>query len=181
MSGQSEHYGNGDPMIHSCSVIFKRCAYFSFIDFIIEKMQKSTSASYSPEGLLTEWILKNDIKYKHAPIQPTYTSGEFEGRHDTYCEEGGPSTWKDILGFRNIIAEKSWRCTNRKPPLDKKYFELKHLQHWNDHDKKTLYQYYITGDYRYIKLGWDQDPYLPRPIRLERKNFTIDDYDKENV
>ena len=177
MSGQSEHYSNGNPMIHTCSIIFKRNVYFSFIDFIIAKMRESTSASYSPEGLLTEWALENDIKYKHAPVQPYYKSGQYEGHHDTYCEQGCESTWRDVLGFRNIMAEKSWRCSNRLPPLDKKYFDLRDVdKHWTDHDRKTLYQYYNTGDYRYIELGWDQDPYLPREIRLERKGLTIEDY-----
>ena len=188
MSGQSEYYGDGRPMIHSCSVIFKKDVYFSFIDFMMKKLKESTTASYSPEALLMEWILEKDIKFKHAPIQPTYSSGEFKGLQDTYCEEGGESTWRDVLGFRNLTAEKNWRCTNRKPPLDKKYFDLRDPKlYWNDHDKKTLIKYYETGDWRYVLIGHDQDPALPRDIRRERMKRTIEDYgldpiySKENV
>jgi len=181
MSGQSNHYGDGRPMIHTCSVIFKRDVYFSFINFMMKKLKESTTASYSPEGLIMQWILENDIKYKHAPIQPKYTTEGLKGEHDTYCEEGGESTWKNILGFRNVIAEKGWRCTNKKPPMNKKYFDLKNLQHWTGYDKKTLYQYYITGDWRYILMWHDQDPTLPVKIKEERKQRNLDYYGKEPI
>ena len=180
MSGQSEMSTSDKPLLHTCSVIFTRNAYFSFIDYIIKHLKVSTSESYSPEHLLTEWILEKNINYKHAPVQPTYTTGDYKGLADTYCEEGGPSTWRDVLGFRNIIAEKSWRCIEHLPPLDQKYFDLRDVKlHWTDHDKNTLYQYYKTGDYRYIMLGWDKDPYLPRDVRIERKDWTSERYGDE--
>jgi hypothetical protein len=177
MSGQSEHYQSGNPMIHSCSMIFKRDVYFSFIDYLIEKLKLSTSESYSPEKLLTDWILEYDINYKHAPVQPYYKIGPYKGHHDTYCEQGCESTWRDILGFRNLIAEKTWRCNNRLEPLDKKYFDFRDVkEHWSDLDRKTLYEFYKTGDYRYIMLGWDWSPETSRELRIERKNWTIENY-----
>jgi hypothetical protein len=182
MSGQSEHYQSGEPMIHTCSVVFKRDAYFSFIDHVINKLKVSTSASYSPEALLTEWVLENDIKYKHAPLQPYYQSGQYKGHHDTYCEQGCASTWKDVLGFVNVTAEKTYRCNTRLLPLDKKYFDLRDVEkHWTDLDKKALYKFYTTGDYRHIMLWWDLSPETPRDIRIERKNWTIDHYGKEPI
>ena len=180
MAGQSEtRHTDKFNFIHTCSMVFKREAYFSFIDFIFEKLPEAGTVSYSPESMIQQWARKGDVKWEHAPKQAVYTSGEWKGKCDTYCEEGGPSTWRDVLGFRNLIAEKNWKCTNRKPPLDKKYFDLRDYKtHFSDFDRDTLCQYYLTGDMRYIKLGWDKDPYLPRDVRIRRKGLTIEDYKK---
>jgi hypothetical protein len=182
MSGQSNHYGDDRPMIHSCSMIFKREVYFSFIEFMMKKLKESTIVSYTAEGLIGDWILENDIKYKHAPIQPIYKGGIYKGEHDTYCEEAGDSTWKSVLGFRNLISEKGWRCTNRKPPLDKKYFDLREPKiYWNDHDRKTLHKYYTTGDWRYILMGYDQDPELPTKDRVKPMKKKLEDYGENPI
>jgi hypothetical protein len=63
-------------------------------------------------------------------------------------------------------------------PLDKKYFDLRDIPlYYRDHDKNTLCQYYLTGDERYIRMGWDQDPYtLTREVRRERMKKTVEDY-----
>jgi len=179
MSGQSElREEDGWNFIHTCSMVFKRDAYFNFIDYMIDKVMKSSTVSYSPEFLMQEWVRKNKIEYRHAPVQPVYTTGDYKGHQDTYCEEGGPSTWRDILGFRNIESEKNWRCSEKKYPLDKKYFDLRDYKlYYRDHDKNTICQYYLTGDERYIKMGWDQDPYtLPRDVRIERMQKKLEDY-----
>lgn len=183
MAGQSEtRETDGFNFIHTCSLIFKRDAYFNFVDYMIDKVKGSDTASFSPEFLMQDWVKTNNIKYEHAPVQPLYTSGEFEGLHDTYCEEGGPSTWRDVLGFRNLEAEKNWKCSNTKEPLSKKYFDLRDCKagnapYYKDHDKKTLCQYYISGDFRYVKMWWDQDPYtVPRDERIKRMGKTLEDY-----
>jgi len=179
MSGQSDYYGDGRPMIHSCSIVFKRDAYFSFIDYVIEKLKVSGTESYSPEMLLMNWVLEYDIKYKHAPVQPIYKTGPYEGRPDTYCEQGCESTWRDVLGFRNLIAEKNWRYNNRLPPLDKKYFDLIHSG--SDLDKNTIYKFYETGDYRYVLMSWDLAPEVPREERIEAKKRNLEYYGKEPI
>jgi len=177
MSGQSEtRHTDGHNFIHTCSMVFKRDSYFDFIDFIFDKMTTSTTASFSPEHLIQLWV--NDKKWNHAPVQPIYTTGDYIGHHDTYCEEGGPSTWRDVLGFRNLEAEKNWRCSEKRHPLDVKYFDLRDISlYYRDHDKNTLCQYYLTGDERYIRMGWDQDPYtLSREVRRERMKKNVEDY-----
>jgi hypothetical protein len=146
-------------------------------------MPTSTPASYSPENLIQLWAkdTERNVKWEHAPVQSVYTNGSWEGHKDTYCEEGGPSTWRDILGFRNLEAEKNWRCNNNKEPLDQKYFDLRDCRkgvapYYRDHDKNTLCQYYLTGDERYKKMWWDQDPWLPRDVRIERMKKKLKDY-----
>jgi len=179
MSGQSEtRHTDGHNFIHTCTLVFKRDAYFDFIDFVLEKMPSSTPASYSPENLIQLWVKKRNVKWEHAPAQSIYSSGVWKGHKDTYCEEGGPSTWRDVLGFRNLEAEKNWRCSEKKMPLDKKYFDLRDIPlYYRDHDKNTLCQYYLTGDERYIRMGWDQDPYtLTREVRRGRIKKTVEDY-----
>jgi len=185
MSGQSEtRHTDGHNFIHTCTMVFKRDAYFDFIDFIMEKMPTSTPASYSPENLIQLWAKdkERNVKWEHAPVQAVYTSGAWEGHRDTYCEEGGPSTWRDVLGFRNLEAEKNWRCSNHKEPLDQKYFDLRECRkgvapYYRDHDKNTLCMYYITGDERYKKMWWDLDPYeVPRDVRIERMKKKLEDY-----
>lgn len=179
MSGQSEtRETDGWEFIHTCSMIFKRDAYFDFIDFILDMMPGSSTASFSPEYLMQLWIKENKIKFEHAPVQPIYTTGDYKGQHDIYCEEGSSSTWRDVLGFRNVEAEKNWLCSKHKEPLDKKYFDLRDYKlYYRDHDKNTLVQYYLTGDERYIRMGWDQDPYeVPREERIKRMKKTLEDY-----
>jgi len=179
MSGQSETREEDEwNFIHTCSMVFKRDAYFNFIDFIFDMVKSSSTKSFSPEYLMQEWVTKNKIKWDHAPVQPVYTTGDYKGQHDTYCEEGGPSTWRNILGFRNLEAEKNWRCGEKKMPLDAKYFDLRDIPlYYRDHDKNTLCQYYLTGDERYIRMGWDQDPYtVPREVRKGRMKKTVEDY-----
>jgi hypothetical protein len=178
MSGQSEtRHTDGFNFIHTCTMIFKREAYFDFIDYMFEKIPYGGTASYSPESLMQQWVRDNDIKWAHAPKQAMYSRGPFKGHCDTYCEDGGDSTWKDTIGFINIIAEKNWRCTNRKEPLDKKYFDLRDFEyHCTDHDRRCLLPYYKTGDRRYIQLWWDTDIELPRDTRIERSSWTIERY-----
>jgi hypothetical protein len=179
MSGQSQtRETDGWEFIHTCSMVFKRDAYFDFIDFILDMMPDSSTVSFSPEYLIQLWTKEHNIKWDHAPVQPYYTTGEFKGRHDTYCEEGGPSTWRDVLGFRNLESEKNWLCSKHKEPLDVKYFDLRDIKlYYRDHDKNTLVNYYLTGDERYIRMWWDQDPYeVPREIRIERMKKNLEDY-----
>lgn len=170
MSGQSEtRKTDGFHFIHTCSMVFKREAYFSFIDYVIDQvMHETKTVSFSPEGLVRKWAEGNNIKWEHAPIQPYYKTGPDVGRHDTYCESSSESTWKNILGFRNLEAEKNWRCSHGEPPLDKKYFDLRVLSNFKDNDKNYLVPYYKTGDEKYLKLWWYMDPNLPRKERLKR-------------
>lgn len=179
MSGQSEtRHTDGFNFIHSCTMIFKREAYFRFVDFMLERIQEAGTVGLNPESMLSQWVATGEVKWNHAPNQATYKTGEWKGHKDTYCEEGGPSTWRDVIGFHNLEAEKNWNCTHRLPPLQKKYFDLRDTQiYYNDHDKNTICKYYTTGDKRYIKMWWDQDPYsVPREERIKRMQKTIKDY-----
>jgi hypothetical protein len=174
MSGQS-YVRHTDNFVfqHTCTAIFKRDAYFNFIQFMAEELAKSDTAGVSPESLLQRWLREKNIKYIHAPIQPTYPNGD----HDMYCEAGGESTWRNTIGFRNLNAESAYRCHTRQPPLDQKYYDLREPQtYWGDHDKNTLHKYFITGDKRFIQMWHDQDPWQPRNERIIQMRKTLADY-----
>lgn len=172
MSGQSyTRHTDGFNFIHTCSMVFKRDAYFDFIDFAVSEIKESDCAGVSPEALIHRWSL--DKKFIHAPIQPTYPNGD----HDMYCEAGGESTWKNILGFRNLAAEKNYRCHIGDEPLDRKYIDLRDpRKYWNDHDRNTLHKYYTTGDRRYLSMWHDQDPWLDKEERRKRMRKELKDY-----
>jgi hypothetical protein len=185
MSGQSwtRHTDNFD-FIHTCTVMFKRDAYFHFMDYIYDKILNPNSkeldglnqpetAGLNPESMINRWSRNNDIKWEHAPIQPYNKEG-----HDMYCEEGSESTWKNIIGFRNLGAEINYRCHHGMEPLDPKYFDLTldPKLYFNDHVKNTLHKYYTTGDERYLRMWHDQSPWLPKKERRKRMKKTVEDY-----
>ena len=155
ISGQSytrEH--DGFNFIHTCTMVFKRDSYFNFIDFVIEKMKKEDSTvSFSPEGLINQW--SKNVKFIHAPIQPMYP----DGTHDFYCETNSNSTWKNILGFRNLEAENRYRRYEDKSPLPKKYFDLTHMSWYKDIDRNCLLKYFNTNDETYLKKWWKYKKY----------------------
>lgn len=164
MSGQSMTRDDGFNFIHSCSMVFKRDGYFSFIDYMISKVRESTTASWSPEDLLQMWVKECDVVWEHAPVQPFLPDGTW----DNYCEANGDSTWKEVLGFRNLEAEKNWSSANEKEPFDKKYMDLEHETYFKDHDKNTLLKYYLTGDSKWKKKWWDLNTWQERDVRLEK-------------
>jgi hypothetical protein len=157
MSGQSfTRHTDKFNFIHTCSMIFHRDAYWDFIDYVFEKIEgEKDTVSFSPEGLIQQWLRKNDHwQWKHAPIQPKYPNGD----RDFYCECHSESTWRDVLGFRNLEAEKTYRQMEKLEPLDPKYFDMRDEKWYKDQDKGLL-KYYNDGNkkhldqwYRYFKI-----------------------------
>jgi hypothetical protein len=149
MSGQSfTRHTDGFNFIHTCSMVFTREGYFDFIDFVIEKVEgEEDTVSFSPEGLIQQWSSDDGFPiWKHAPVQPFYPHGD----HDFYCECHSESTWRDVLGFRNLEAEKRYRQENKLEPLNPKYFDERDEKWYKDQDKGLL-KYYKYGDKKYLK------------------------------
>jgi hypothetical protein len=157
MSGQSytRSVSDGFNFIHTCSMVFSREAYFSFVDYIIDNVSKETATvSFSPESLINKWSNKKiddkwvkNRKWIHAPIQPFYP----DGSHDMYCESNADSTWKRLLGFRNLEAEKNYRREMKLVPLPSKYFDLRDKNLYKDVDRNSLIKYYETENLEYLE------------------------------
>jgi hypothetical protein len=147
MSGQSfTRHTDGFNFVHTCSMIFSTEAYYDFIDWVFENVEgEKDTVSFSPEGLIQQWLRKDVWIWDHAPIQPKYPNGD----HDFYCECNSDSTWKDALGFRNLEAEKRYRQENKLEPFDKKYLDLRDEKWYKDQDKGLL-KYYKTNDRKHL-------------------------------
>jgi hypothetical protein len=148
MSGQSEE----GRTIHSADMIFKVEAFNKLLDYMAERHKVPTWGSISVETLINDALKKVGFKVKHAPKQPIDPR---DNSVDYYCGFGAESSFKDIIGFRNLYAEQENRENNALEPLGKEYFD--DFMDWaympsNQYD--NLCKYYETGDRRYLYVWW---------------------------
>lgn len=178
-----ELLGNNDLMssssngtIHTCSVIWKREAFLTFADYVKEKLKVNKPESYSPEVLLKQAVEKFKLKNKIPEIQARYWKGHrYEGQIDHYSARAQDSTWKRILGFRNIGAEINEMLMRRLSPIDKKYFDMR--EEYFTEAEKPLLQYYMTGDKRYLEMAYDRN----EDSWFDRKYYPLDHYGKDPI
>lgn len=149
MAGQSD--GN---VIHTADMIMKVEAFNEIFDFMYDKMRVPVIGSRSPEQMLLEAVAYLNIKVMHAPVQPISPE---DGSTDYYCRYGQPSTWRDVLGFRNLFAEYETAGNEGKEPLPAKYVD-NYLDwiYWGGEERETICKYWETGDRRYLFKYWDQ-------------------------
>lgn len=174
--------GNNDIMsassngtIHTCNVIWKSTAFLTFVDYIKKKLNSNIRISYSPEVLLRDWA-KNNASVKTAPIQPVFPEGHFyEGKIDHYSSYHQDSTWKRILGYRNLGNEHKAACLEHLEPVQKKYIDLRNGGNFLSSHERILFLYYVGGDRRYLYKYWDtgEDSFF------NRRYFDIEFYGKE--
>jgi len=149
MSGQSIAGG----VIHTAAVLYKIEAFNKIVDYMTERMKVSIIASQSPEHLLRDAVLSLNLKEKIAPKQ---AMGD-DGTVDYYTQQNQDSTWKDILGYRNLFHEHQWKENNALEPLDKKYLDgYNNWMYFDGTDRETLCKYYETNDRRYLYQWWDR-------------------------
>ncbi len=149
ISGQSN-----EGMIHTASVLYKVEAFNAIFDHMAEIMRVSIIGSHSPEVMLRETVDELKIKVMHAPKQPLDPS---DGSLDTYSRFDQDSTWKDLLGYKNLFAIYETQGNEGKEPLDKKYVD--NYMDWiyfGGEEKETICQFWATGDRRYLYKFWDQ-------------------------
>jgi len=149
---------SGGGMIHTCNVIWKRGCFLLFIDNLRKKLNNNIPESYSPEVLLRDYAKEMGIKNKVVSKQPLYPKNHFyEGKVDHYSAYNQDSTWKEILGYRNLGAEHKASCLEHLEPVEKKYIDLRNNgQFFSKHEGSSLYQYYNTGDRRWLYMYYDQ-------------------------
>lgn len=147
-----------DGLIHTCNVLWRRSTFLQFVYILTLKLKENIPESYSPEVLLKEFASDYMCKVKVAPKQPIYPKHHFyQGKVDHYSSYNQDSTWKDILGYRNLGAEHKAACLEHLEPVDKKYFDLRNTGEFlNKHERDTLFHYYLFDDRRYLYKYWTE-------------------------
>ncbi len=152
--------------IHTCNVIWKRSCFLDFVSYVKKRLWENIPESYSPEVLLRDFILESRYENKTAPIQPIFPENHFyAGRVDHYSSYHQDSTWKNILGYRNLGAEHKASCLEHLEPVPRKYIDIRNRgQFFSQHEKSTLYFYYVERDRRYLYKYWaeGEDSYWNR-------------------
>lgn len=165
--------------IHTCSVLYKIETFKKFVEYFKENLKVNIPDSYSPESLMSDFQNKFKFKMKR-PESPKFPDFllDFAGQIDHYASYNEDSTWKTILGYRNLCAENDTSGIERRPPLEAKYFDLRDDgKYLMGYEKETLYQYYKTGDYRYVWMHWDQD----EDSWYDRRVYPVSHYGPEPV
>jgi hypothetical protein len=150
MAGQSEE----GRTIHSADMIFKVDAFNRLLNYMAERHKFPTWGSISVECLINDAIKKLPFKVMHAPKQPIDPK---DNSVDYYCKLNVDSTFKDVIGFRNLYAEAEYRENNAMEPLGKEYYD--NYMDWiymPDCLRAHLCKYYDTGDRRYLYKFWDE-------------------------
>lgn len=102
---------------HTCSVLYKIDALRDIIKYMSKLMKVPVFGSRSPEEMLTSAIRYLGLKEVYCPEQPLYPGGKI----DHYNSLKQDCTWKKILGYRNLGAERvNWYKYNSgdRPPVE---------------------------------------------------------------
>lgn len=149
MAGQ-----NNGEIIHTADVIFKSEAFHRIFEYMYELMRVPVLGSRSPELMLREAVDTLKLKAKIPPKQPIASDGTV----DMYSCFNQDSTWKEILGFRNLFAEYETAGNTGKEMLFLKDYvdDFMDWLYWGGEEKETICQYWRTGDRRYLMQFWDR-------------------------
>lgn len=149
MAGQSD---NG--LVHTADVIFKVDAFHRIFDWIAEVMRVPVLGSRSPEGNLRDAITALNMKLVHAPLQGLDPEGPTV---DWYSRFGQDSTWKRVLGYRNLFAEYETLGNFGMEPLPAKYVDsYMDWLYFGGEERETICQFWATGDRRYLYMWLDR-------------------------
>ena len=171
--------------IHTCSMIFKADVFKSFVNAILEKLKNMVPASFSPEAVIRDWASENNIKKQIPPIQAMHPDGHrYGGKVDHYSSYHQDSTWKRLLGFRNLGAEHKQSPLEHLEPIPKKYLDFK-PGYFTSHEQ-VLDKYYKTNDRRWLYKYWaeGEDSYWNRryyPIEYYGKTPLHDDSKRKEL
>lgn len=150
ISGQSEP----GRTIHTACVLYRVEALKKIMDYMTSRMKFTVIAGVSPECMLRDAVDLHGLKEVFAPDQPKDSNGDI----DFYCAEGGDSTWKRVLGFRNLYAEQEYRTNNRLELLNPKYLDsFNNWCYFNPAEREMMCRYYDTMDRRWLYMWWDRN------------------------
>lgn len=149
MSGQSEP----GRTIHTADMLLKREAFDRILDYMESRMRVPILNGQSAECLLRDAVNELKLTETFAPVQPLCEDGSI----DYYCERYVDSTFKQLVGFRNLFAEQEYRQNKAMEPLPAKYLDPSNdWMHIPDRHRDTLCRYYDTKDRRYLMQWWDR-------------------------
>lgn len=164
-------------LIHTCNMVMSRAFFLVFVDRIKERLEENRPESYSPEVLLRNFVKANSFVNVPVPKQPIYPKEHFYGgKVDHYSAYRQDSTFKEIVGYRNLGAEHKAACLEHLEPVPIKYMDLREDgMYFNQHERNTLIKYYQTNDrrwlYKYFSEG--EDSYW------NRRYYDLEYYGKE--
>jgi len=167
-------------LIHTCSVMFKAYVYQQFADYIAETLKNNIPESYSPEVVLRDFVKYHNIKNVVVPVQPMFPEGCRYKGVDHYCSYNQDSTWKRVLGFRNLGAEHKQAPIEHLEPIPKKYIDFQHNyfttheqllhKYYETNDRRWLYKYYAEGEDSYWnRRYYPIEYYGDRPLHDDSK------------
>src|SRR3990167_5546375 len=169
MSGQSEP----GKTIHTANILFSIKGFNAVMDYMSERMKFPIMASYSPEALLRDAVdcLELNEVFAEQPMDK-------DGQIDYYCKENSDSTWKRVLGFRNLYHEFEYHENNslEPPSCFKDYMDsFKDYFYFREDWRETICMYWKTGDKRYLMQFFDRG----KDSDYERKYLPLEAYGKE--
>lgn len=142
------------PVIHTCAVLYKRQAFQAIVKYFIKQMRTPVIGARSPEDILIEAIEKCSLKEVKVPKQPMELDNSSVDHYSRYSQN---STWKEVVGYRNLGAEHITAGIERVEPVEPKYLDVEHAnEYFSGHERETLLNFYKTGDRRYLYMYWDQ-------------------------
>lgn len=179
--------GNNDIMsassepnlIHTCCVLWRRKCFIDFVDYIKKKLEVNKPEGYSPEVLLRNFIQNGKYNVKHVPKQPLYPKEHRYGENiDHYSSYGQESTFKEIVGYRNLGGEHKAACLEHLEPIGKNYFDLRNDgSFFSKHERDTLFWYYHTNDRRWLYKYWAEG----ESSDFNRRYYVLEYYGKKEL
>ena len=175
--------GDGDLMsvsregntIHTCAVVYKIEAFRKLIRHFTDVYAVPTLAFHSPEAILLKAVKILDLKETIAPEQPMEPDIDSVDHYSRYNQ---PSTWKNIVGYRNLYAEYITSGIERKEPVEKKFLDERYTEKYcSTAGQQVLLKYYETGDRRYIYQCWDRS----EDSWYDRLFYPVEHYGKEPI
>jgi len=161
--------------IHTCAVIYREKAFTDiFSNYMREFMNTPILGSHSPEKLLTDAVRKNGIREKIAEIQPMEPDNSSVDHYSRYNQD---STWKRLVGYRNLGAEFNTCLIERTEPIPVEYIDVEKMRKVCPGFSESLYKFYETGDRRYLYQAWDHN----EDSWYDRVYMPIDYYGKEPI
>lgn len=171
MSGQST-----ENLIHTADVLYKVEAFKKIYDYISELMKIPVIGSRNPEVNLREAVAELKLKVIHAPKQPIYPQ---DGSVDMYCCYNQDSTFKELVGFRNLFAEYETAGEEGLEMMFLKSYVDNYMDwtYWGGEERISICKYWETGDRRYLYHFWSiwEDSWYNRLYCL------LDFYGKESI
>ena len=150
ISGQTSPSGT----IHTANVIFTAEAFHRIVDYMAELMYTPVLGSRSAETILREAVSVLQLRLGIPPSLPL----DKDGTVDCYARYDQDSTWKQLMGFKNLFAiyetigNEGREVMGLRPYAD----PYRDWLYWSGEERETVCQYWATGDRRHLMRWLDR-------------------------